>query len=183
MALSSSFLLRAYHTASTLVVVLGISAGQAGAQSATQLASGIRDFDRNVPATLTAVPKFLSQTGLYRNIDSKATRAISDTSVVAFQVNSALWSDGSHKERFISLLPGSKVMPNDTAKFTFPDGAVLIKNFLIDTVFGEKSGSSRIFIETRFLVYQAGPSGKSWSGLSYRWRRDQRDADLVHPDS
>ena len=62
--------------------------------------------------------------GLYRNIGNKATRAISDTSVVPFQVNSALWSDGSHKERYISLLPGAKVVPNDSAKFTFPDGAV-----------------------------------------------------------
>jgi hypothetical protein len=132
---------------------------------------------------MAAVPKLLSQTGLYRNIGNKATRALSDTSVVAFQVNSALWSDGSHKERFISLLPGTKVVPNDTAKFNFPDGAVLIKNFLIDTVHGDNSGNSRIYIETRFLVYQVGPSEKKWSGLSYRWRRDQSDAVLVHPDS
>lgn len=160
-----------------------ISIGRVEGQTATQLALGIRNFEFSNRATLTAVPKFLSQTGLYQNIGSKATRAISDTSVTAFQVNSALWSDGSHKERFISLLPGTKVVPNDTAKFTFPDGAVLIKNFLIDTVYGDNTGNSRIFVETRFLVHQAGPSGTSWSGLSYRWRRDQTDAELVSPDT
>lgn len=178
---SSAF--RAATVASALAVAFAISAEEAGAQTATQLAPGIRNFDVNAPTTLTAVPQLLSQTGLYRNIGTQATRAISDTSVTAFQVNSALWSDGSHKERFISLLPGTKVAPNDTAKFTFPDGAVLIKNFQIDTVHGDHTGGSRIFVETRFLVYQVGPSGKNWSGLSYRWRRDQTDADLVHPDS
>jgi mono/diheme cytochrome c family protein len=157
--------------------------GQAGAQTPTQLTPAIRNLDRDDPATITALPRLLSQTGLYRNIGNKATRAIADTSVAPFQVNSALWSDGSQKERFISLLPGTKVTPTDTSKFTFPDGAALIKNFLIDTVYGDNTGNSRIFIETRFMVYQSGPSGKKWSGISYRWLRDQSDAVLVHPDS
>lgn len=183
MATSTLIALRFPAFASTLAVALTISAGQTGAQTATQLAPGIRNFVYDEPATHAAVPTLLSQTGLYRNIGNKATRAISDTSVAAFEVNSALWSDGAHKERYISLLPGTKVVPNDTAKFTFPSGAVLIKNFLIDTVHGDQSGASRIYVETRFLVFQEGPFGKNWSGLSYRWRRDQSDADLVHPDS
>ena len=183
---------RASPIASACALALAISAGQAGAQAPTQLSPAIRNFEWEDSTTrdraifdplIAALPKLLSQTGLYRNIGSKATRAISDTSVVAFQVNSALWSDGSHKERFISLLPGTKVVPTDTSKFTFPDGAVLIKNFLIDTVYGDNTGNSRIFIETRFLVYQSAPAGKKWSGITYRWRRDQSDAELVHPDS
>jgi hypothetical protein len=172
----------ALRLASACALALAISAGQAGAQTSTQLAPAIRNLDRDVPATLTALPKLLSQTGLYRNIGVKATRAISDTSVVAFQVNSALWSDGSHKERYISLLPGTKVVPTDTSKFTFPDGAVLIKNFLIDTVYGDNTGNSRIYVETRFLVYQSAAAGKKWSGISYRWRLDQSDAELVDPE-
>jgi hypothetical protein len=171
-----------HRTASACALALAIAAGQAGAQAPTQLAPAIRNFDREDPATVLALPKLLSQTGLYRNIGIKATRAISDTSVVAFQVNSALWSDGSHKERFISLLPGTKVVPTDTSKFAFPDGAVLIKNFLIDSVYGDNTGNSRIFIETRFLVYQSSASAKKWSGISYRWRRDQSDAELVDPE-
>jgi hypothetical protein len=166
--------------ASACMLALAISAGQAGAQTST-LAPAIRNLDKDVPATMAALPKLLSQTGLYRNIGVKATRAISDTSVVAFQVNSALWSDGSHKERYISLLPGTKIVPTDTSKFAFPDGAVLIKNFAIDTLYGDNTGNTRIFIETRFLVYRSGAS-KKWSGISYRWRRDQSDADLVDPE-
>ena len=170
-------------------IALSVSTGRAGAETATQLVPGIRNFewvdpyDRKDSAGIAALPRLLSQTGLYRNIGSKATRAVSDTSVFAFSINSALWSDGSHKERFISLPPGTMVIPNDTAKFAFPDGAVLIKNFLIDTIYGDNGGNNRIFIETRFLVYRSGAAGKKWSGISYRWRRDQSDAELVHPDS
>src|SRR5689334_24570760 len=176
---NSHFPISGVRVASACVLALALSAGQAGAQAPTQLSAAIRNFDREDPTTVAALPKLLSQTGLYRNIGVKATRAISDTSVVAFQVNSALWSDGSHKERYISLLPGTKVVPTDTSKFTFPDGAVLIKNFLIDTVYGDASGNSRIYIETRFLVYQSSATLKKWSGITYRWRRDQSDAELV----
>ena len=170
-------------------LTLTISTRRAVAQTATQLVPGIRDFEWEDPYTrkdsafITALPRLLSQTGLYRDIGNKAARAIADTSVVPFQVNSALWSDGAHKERFISLLPGAQVIPTDSDKYAFPDGAVLIKNFLIDTVYGDSTGDSRIFIETRFLVYRSGAAGKKWSGISYRWRRDQSDAELVHPDS
>lgn len=156
---------------------------QATAQAPSRLAASIRNLDREDPATLAALPRLLSQAGLYRNIGDKALRAIADTSVVAFSVNSALWSDGSHKERFISLPAGAKVVPTDTGKYAFPDNAVLIKNFLIDTIHGDNSGNSRIHIETRFLVYQAAADRRIWSGISYRWIRDQSDAVLVHPDS
>jgi mono/diheme cytochrome c family protein len=182
MNFSRSFDLTSHLAASALFMASILLAGKAGAQTSSALAAGIRNFDRDNPATYPAIPKLLSQTGLYRNINL-SSRAISDTSVTAFQVNSALWSDGSHKERFISLPPGTKVAPTDTSKFVFPDGAVLIKNFQIDTVHGDKSGNSRIYIETRFLVYQSTPTAKVWSGLSYRWRRDQSDAELVSPDS
>ena len=60
---------------------------------------------------------------------------------------------------------------------------MLIKNFLIDTVHGDNTGNSRIFVETRFMIYQSSAAGKKWSGISYRWRRDQSDAVLVSPES
>jgi hypothetical protein len=193
MAYSHLPLPRVSRIASACAIALAISVGQAGAQAPTQLVPAIRNFEWQdpserpdpdvIPPAIAALPKLLSQTGLYLNIGNKATRAIADTSVVPFQVNSALWSDGSHKERYISLLPGTKVIPNDTAKFTFPDGAVLIKNFLIDSVYGDATGNSRIFVETRFLIYQSSVAGKKWSGISYRWNRDQKDAVLVNPDS
>jgi hypothetical protein len=180
---SSSSSIRSRH-ASLLagLVAAALAAGPADAQL-TQLAQSVRDFDRDLPATMTALPALLSQTGLYKNIGNKATRALTDTNaIVAFEVNSALWSDGSHKERFISLPPGSaKVTPTDTGKYIFPDNTVLIKNFAVDTIYGDST--SRIYVETRFLVYQSTATEKKWSGFTYRWRRNQSDAELVNPEN
>ncbi len=152
--------------------------------TSAQIVSGIRNFffdeiEPN-PAILAAVPKLLSQTGIYTGIATSA-RKISDTnSIVSFEVNSPLWTDGSSKERFISLPPGTaRVIPTDTANYSFPAKTVLIKNFMIDTIVGNPA--SRIYVETRILVYQSG--AKTWSGLSYQWRRNQSDADLIPPES
>ncbi len=162
--------------------ILATVAGLAMAAQFTsaQIVPGIRNFDADsIETTMTAVPALLSQTGIYTGIATSA-RKISDTnSIVSFEVNSPLWTDGSSKERFISLPPGAaKVIPTDTSNYTFPPKTVLIKNFMIDTIYGNPA--SRINVETRILVYQSGL--KTWSGLSYKWRRNQTDADLIPPE-
>jgi hypothetical protein len=149
----------------------------------SDLHTAIRNFDYFDVNAVAALPARLSGAGLYTGIASKA-RTIADTnSVVYFEVNSPLWSDGSHKERFISLPPGgAKVVPTDTSKYAFPDKTVLIKNFSIDTVYGD--ASSRILIETRFLVHRKFEDGSvRWSGISYMWLRDQTDAVLAPNDT
>lgn len=149
----------------------------------SDLNPAIRNFNDIDLATVDALPQRLSETGLYTNIDSKA-RTIADTnSIVYFEVNSPLWSDGAHKERYISLPPGgAKVIPTDTSKYVFPDKTVLIKNFAIDTVHGD--ANSRILIETRFLVYRKSEDGSAkWSGFTYMWLRDQTDAVLAPNDT
>lgn len=179
---SSSSSTRSCHASLPAVLASAAMAALIANPAGAQLVQSIRDFDRNVPATVTALPPLLSQTGLYKNIGNKATRAISDTNaIVAFEVNSALWSDGTHKERFISVPAGMKVTPTDSGKYTFPDNTVLVKNFAADTVYGDST--TRIYIETRFLVYQSTATEKIWSGFTYRWRRDQSDGVLVNPET
>ena len=66
--------------------------------------------------------------------------------------------------------------------FHFPDKTVFIKNFMIDTVYGDSA--TRILIETRFLVVRDNPDEpgkKKYQGMTYAWHRDQKDADLVDP--
>ncbi len=179
---SGSASIRPRHASLAACLAITALAALTASPAGAQLVQTVRDYDRNVPATMAALPPLLSQTGLYKNIGNKATRAISDTNaIVAFEVNSPLWSDGSHKERFISVPAGTKVTPTDSGKYTFPDNTVLIKNFAIDTVYGDST--TRIYIETRFLVYQSTAMEKSWSGFTYKWRRDQSDAELVNPET
>lgn len=125
----------------------------------------------------SALPAKLSLTGLYDNVASRS-RAVT-AGIVPFEVNNPLWSDGSAKQRWVTLPPGARITPTDSDAYAFPDKAVLVKNFAIDTVYGDSL--TRILIETRFLVVQPEPagSGKKYFGISYKWRRDQTDAELV----
>lgn len=128
-------------------------------------------------ANPSALPTRLSQTGLYTDIRANP-RSVTEA-IVPFEVNAALWSDASHKERFVTVPPGAAITPTDSDGYDFPDRTVMVKNFLIDTVIGDPG--SRILVETRFMVARKTAFGTEWHGISYAWRRDQSDADLVDP--
>lgn len=140
-----------------------------------RLVDAITSFDAS-SAAVTTLPAKLSATGLYTNIALK-TRAVSE-GIHAYEVNAALWSDGSHKARWITVPAGMTVVPTDSDHYAFPEKSVLIKNFAIDTIVGDTT--SRILIETRFLVVSKSGSNPQYKGISYAWNRDQTDADLVN---
>jgi len=145
-----------------------------------RLVDALADFDANTDQENVAavLPAKLSLTGLYDNVALK-TRRVTE-GIFAYEVNTPLWSDGASKERFITIPVGTKIIPTDTTNYKFPDKTILIKNFSIDTVYGDSN--SRILIETRFLILHP-DSTPGVIGLTYRWRRDQTDADLVDPST
>jgi uncharacterized repeat protein (TIGR03806 family) len=130
------------------------------------------------PANKDMPPEKLSQTGCVNPADPKALAA----SVVPYEVNSPLWSDGADKQRGLALPTGGKIhVKNCTAnptecpgardvaddgKWVMPVGTVLVKSFLFD---GK-------FVETRLFVrYDA----TTWAGFTYKWDEAQTDATLV----
>lgn len=164
------------YEARRFAAILPLLALSAVRPAGARLVPAIPDFDG---FNLETLPAKLSQTGLYDNVASKS-RAMTE-GIVAYEVNNPLWSDGSHKERFITLPPGTKVTPTDTDQYDFPDQTVMIKNFQIDSVYGDST--TRFFVETRFLVIRKSMFGTQYAGMSYKWRRDQTDADLVDQGS
>ncbi|MEO6095383.1 MAG: hypothetical protein ABIW76_06805 [Fibrobacteria bacterium] len=68
--------------------------------------------------------------------------------IYAYAVNSPLWADGARTSRYL-ILPRDSVVTyvNDTDSFRFPEGAVLVKNLMLDTV--ENHAATRQFLETR----------------------------------
>jgi uncharacterized repeat protein (TIGR03806 family) len=114
-------------------------------------------------------PTRLSETGLFTSTkDNKP-----DPALIAYDVNSPLWSDGAKKERFIAL-PGDTSIDFTTSRgWNFPEGAVLVKTFALDLKEGDPASRRRI--ETRLLTKQQG----QWVGYSYIWNDDQTDATLV----
>jgi uncharacterized repeat protein (TIGR03806 family) len=93
--------------------------------------------------------------------------------IVPYGVNSPLWSDGALKQRWMAVPGKEQIAYSPTEEFSFPAGTVFIKNF--DLTVNETNGSTRR-LETRFLVRSA--NGGVY-GVTYRWRADRSDADLV----
>lgn len=115
-------------------------------------------------------PSTLSTTGFFQNLST--LEAV--PGVRSYQVNMPLWSDGAAKRRWIGLPSDGvhddpateQITFSTTGNYRFPAGTVFCKHFELP---GRK-------IETRLLV---SAYDGDWYGLSYRWRADGSDADLV----
>ncbi len=132
---------------------------------------GLYSLKRNPnQATNEQFPRKLSETGLFRNVKNHQVQP----ALIPYSVNSPLWSDHAHKERFMAL-PGDEPKIEVTANrgWDFPEQTVLVKSFALDL--REGRADSRHWIETRLLTKQQG----EWVGYSYRWNDEQTDAMLV----
>jgi len=91
--------------------------------------------------------------------------------VLPYDLNSPLFSDYSHKSRFVWMPEGT------TAEFTtdhvldFPVGAVLIKTFYYNHDETDLS-EGRQLVETRLLINR----GEEWDAFGYTWNDEQTDA-------
>ncbi len=162
--------------AKKLLIALGLPV-LAGAQT-------FKYWDVTAPDSLKKTPALLSLTGMYTDIAAAKKKYL--TNVYQFDVNSALWSDGAHKTRWVMLKPGTSIKYAEKSDYWgYPDSAVFIKQFAIDTVPGDTT--TRLLWETRFLINRkevpdtAFPTVKMdrWYGYSYKWNRDGKDAKLV----
>lgn len=94
--------------------------------------------------------------------------------VLFYDVNSPLFSDGAGKPRFIALPPGSAVDFSDTDPWTWPDGTILLKNFLFPLDARDPEGPYLV-VETRLLIKE----GPVWTAHTYHWNEEQTDAESV----
>lgn len=103
-------------------------------------------------------PALLSATGAFASTETLEP----SKDLVAYDVASPLWSDGAAKMRWVAA-PGPATFTEKDA-WRFPQGTVFVKHF-------ERDGRR---LETRLLVI-----GHEVYGLTYRWREDQKDAELL----
>ncbi|MBX7207144.1 MAG: PQQ-dependent sugar dehydrogenase [Verrucomicrobiaceae bacterium] len=121
-------------------------------------------------------PATLSATGAFSSLANLQPAS----GVIPYNVNSPLWTDNALKQRWIALpndgapYSGGEVINfSATGSWNFPVGTVLIKQF--DLATNESNPFIVRRIETRFLV--RGTDG--WYGLTYKWRADGSNADLL----
>lgn len=132
-------------------------------------------------ADTAKTPRTLSATGVYADI--RAGRLVAEAK--PFEVNSPLWSDGSHKKRWVLLKPGRSIAFREHDDYWgYPDSAVFIKQFAIDTVPGDtasrKRWETRLLINKREIIDDAtGALMDRWYGFSYKWNAAGTEANLV----
>ena len=118
-------------------------------------------------------PPLLSQTGAFKD-----TRNLTPAdSLIPYDINVSFWSDGASKSRWISVPTEpriSTIVFRPTGEWSFPNGTVLVKHFEMAT--NENHPDLKRRLETRFIVCDAG--GKVY-GVTYKWRADNSDADLL----
>jgi hypothetical protein len=151
---------------------------------AVAAAGGFRYWDVNDTAGHATPAALMSATGLYTDIVSAKKALLANA--YHFEVNSPLFSDNAHKTRWVMLKPGSAAIQYEEKNdyWGYPDSAVFIKNFAIDTVPGDTT--TRVLLETRFLYNRkeildpaTGRKMDNWYGYSYKWDRDGKEARLV----
>ncbi len=118
-------------------------------------------------------PALLSQVGAFK--DLKALEPAEGMN--PYTPNVTFWSDYAVKQRWFMLPHAADTMGFSAAgNWTFPTGMVWVKNFEMEMTRGDANTRRRL--ETRFLVKTAG----GVYGVTYKWRADNSDADLV-PES
>lgn len=132
-----------------------------------------------MPATFSdAVPRLLSDTGVFDDPASRTPVA----GLIAYRLNAPMWSDGAMESNFIAVpnlddqvTPEEQIRFRPTSFWKFPDGTVFIKT--LDLVVDETHPNvPRRRLETQILVRDN--RGAVYGG-TYKWRPDNRDADLV----
>jgi uncharacterized repeat protein (TIGR03806 family) len=119
----------------------------------------------------------LSQTGVFS--DTPAMTPVA--SLISYAPNVQLFSDNAQKIRYFSipnsgapLTPTEQIAYAPTNTWSFPSGTVFVKTFELQTNLGDPSSLLRL--ETRLLVRDT--NGAVY-GVTYKWRADYSDADLL----
>ncbi len=123
-------------------------------------------------------PALLSEVGAFSNMATVAP----SSRWVPYALNQPFWSDGALKSRFIAVPndgsrdgPDEQVGFSETEDWTYPVGTVFMKHFELSLDESDPALTTRL--ETRFMVLG---EDERWYGVTYRWREDQTDADLLN---
>lgn len=119
------------------------------------------------------VPLRLSETGVFANLANLQP----SPALIPYDVNVPHWANGASARRWIAVPSGQTIRFDATQPWQFPAGTVFVEHF--DWTKDPKHPDQLRPIETRVLVTLPGASAY---GMTYRWRADRSEADLVTDD-
>jgi uncharacterized repeat protein (TIGR03806 family) len=112
-------------------------------------------------------PALLSEYRLFRDAGARNPNG----RVTSYDLNTALYSDGALKFRYVYIPQGAQARYNAEGVFEFPVGTVLVKTFAVAADMRAPTENVR-FIETRLLIRQA----EGWVAYPYVWNEAQTEA-------
>ncbi|WP_420581475.1 SO2930 family diheme c-type cytochrome [Reichenbachiella sp.] len=108
----------------------------------------------------------------YNFFKGKLSDLVPTENVLAYDLNTPLFSDYAKKKRFIYIPKGEKIGYREKEVLDFPVGTILIKNFYYDA--GQLNENSDKILETRLLIHET----DGWKALPYIWNTEQSEAYL-----
>ncbi|MEM7657617.1 MAG: PQQ-dependent sugar dehydrogenase, partial [Bacteroidota bacterium] len=122
-------------------------------------------------------PALLSQTGAFTDLANMTPASF----LIPYTMNQPFWSDGAIKSRYLILpndgthnTPEEQIVYAESGAWDWPEGTILIKHFEMEM--DESNASVRRKLETRFMIKG---NNSNFYGITYRWREDQTDAELL----
>jgi uncharacterized repeat protein (TIGR03806 family) len=96
----------------------------------------------------------------------------------SYDLNTALFSDYTIKDRAIFLPNGSQIQFHPEREFEMPVGTIISKTFSypMDSSGIYDPDGKIVRLETRLMIHQ--PDG--WFAVSYEWNKEQSDAQIVY---
>jgi len=130
---------------------------------------------RATEAAAKPIPATLSATGLF-----SSTREMKPANgVLPYGINASYWTDGAEKTRWMAVPDVAEADKVDAPSgeryhksWRFPNGSAFAQTLWFPN---EDGDAGRQNIETQI----AHKDGGEWRFLTYRWRSDQSDADLI----
>ncbi|HRP12566.1 MAG TPA: SO2930 family diheme c-type cytochrome, partial [Terricaulis sp.] len=124
----------------------------------------------NDAAIMAAQPaRTLAEYRLFTDAGARAANA----RVTPYDLNTALYSDGALKFRYVYVPQGARAEYNADGVFAFPVGTVLVKTFAYAADMRRPNENVR-FLETRLLIRREA----GWVALPYVWNEAQNEARL-----
>lgn len=150
-----------------IVALLSISCGNDGPHGP---ALEVRPETQSCLAGLSEMPQLLSETSCFEDLQAFEP----GPDLIPYEVNSALWTDGAFKPRYMVVPPETHITMRDDGSWQFPEGSILIKSFGFE--FEVDDPNSRRVVETRFMVLRNG----EWEFATYRWNDAGTEAQLLN---
>ncbi len=153
-----------HHWPRTALLLLVALAAGCGGESNNQ--------NQTPPAPAPTIPyDTLSEYGLFQG---KLADIDPAEGVVPYDVASPLWSDGAHKQRFITLPEGKKITFGTEEIWSFPDGSIIVKDFAFPLDKRDPTGALR-HVETRLLIRDSS-NEEGFTAHTYVWNDEQTEA-------